>query len=120
MMKLHDEANLASAAVTIKPTVNADLRWGAYLSMRKDYRAQHEWIVSGWPKRHRFYGPANRVHPARLRPPAQVQAPPIRATLRDSAAARNRMRFFPLAVPSSPLAEIEHNPTPRVLALTGR
>jgi hypothetical protein len=28
-----DEANLASAAVTIKPTVNADLRWGAYLSM---------------------------------------------------------------------------------------
>ena len=56
-----DEANLASAAVTIKPTVNADLRWGAYLSMRKDYRAQHEWIVSGWPKRHRFYGPANRV-----------------------------------------------------------
>jgi hypothetical protein len=62
-----DEANLASAAVTIKPTVNADLRWGAYLSMRKDYRAQHEWIVSGWPKRHR----------ARIRPPAQVQAPPI-------------------------------------------
>jgi hypothetical protein len=44
-----DEANLASAAVTIKPTVNADLRWGAYLSMRKDYRAQHEWIASGWP-----------------------------------------------------------------------
>jgi hypothetical protein len=50
-----------AAAVTIKTTVNADLRWGAYLSMRKDYRAQHEWIVSRWRQRHRFYGPTNRV-----------------------------------------------------------
>jgi hypothetical protein len=29
--------------------------------MRKDYSAQHESIVYGWPKRHRSYGPANRV-----------------------------------------------------------
>jgi DNA modification methylase len=45
-------------------------KWGAYLawvksqmvfSMRKDYSAGHEWIVYGWPKRHRFYGPPNRV-----------------------------------------------------------
>lgn len=27
---------------------------------RKDYKARHEFIVYGWPKRHRFYGPSNR------------------------------------------------------------
>jgi len=27
---------------------------------RKDYHAKHEFILYGWPKRHRFYGPVGQ------------------------------------------------------------
>ncbi len=46
---------------------DAKINWGDYLIWlknqavinRKDYNAQHEFIVYGWKDRHKFYGPTN-------------------------------------------------------------